>query len=114
MHVIEGGDFDGALSDYGIALKVSPQIPWAYLNRGIAYQWRGDYANAIADFDRAIRAEPSFAEAYQTRAITYWKKMGRTREAARDFRAILKLRASNEMKKEARSALEELGKASRP
>jgi len=94
-------------------LKLAPQNPWAFLNRGIAYQWREDYANAIADFGRAIRAEPTFVPAYRTRAITYWKKMGRIQEATEDFRAILKLPAGNEMKEEARSALEELGKAGR-
>jgi len=107
------GDFDGALSDYGLALKLSPQNSWAYLNRGIAYQWHEDYTKAIADFDRAIRAEPTFVEAYRARAITYWKKMGRSQEAAEDFRAILKLPASNEAKEEARSALEELRNAER-
>src|SRR5262249_15205806 len=84
-----------------------------YLNRGIAYQWHEDYTKAIADFDRAIRAEPTFVEAYRARAITYWKKMGRSQEAAEDFRAILKLPASNEAKEEARSALEELRNAER-
>jgi hypothetical protein len=51
--------------------------------------------------------------AYRTRAITYWKKMGRMQEATQDFRAILKLPASDETKEEARSALEELRKAGR-
>ena len=94
-------------------MKLSPQNPWAYLNRGIAYQWHDDYANAIADFDRAIRAQPTFVPAYRTRAITYWKKMGRIQEAAEDFQAILKLPASNETHEEARSALEELRNADR-
>jgi Flp pilus assembly protein TadD len=57
------GNFDGAVTDYGQAITISPKSSVLYNNRGNAKGDLGDYAGAIADFDQAIAIdarEPSF------------------------------------------------------
>ncbi len=63
------GDFDRAIAEYSIAIKVDPTRTESYVKRGLAWSQKGDYARAIADFDRALKLDPTLATAYDSRGV---------------------------------------------
>lgn len=65
-------DFNGALSDFTIALEIKPDIPEAYYSRGLLYgKDLHKYKKAIKDFTKAIKLNPDYAEAFYNRGVTY-------------------------------------------
>jgi tetratricopeptide (TPR) repeat protein len=63
------GDYDRAIAEYSIAIKVDPTRTESYVKRGLAWSHKGDYARAIADFERALKLDPTLAAAYVNRGI---------------------------------------------
>ena len=53
------------------AIRLDPQSPDAFNNRGLAYAAQHDYARAIADYSGAIRLNPQYAQAFNNRGNTY-------------------------------------------
>ena len=49
----------GAMADYDAAIKLDPEYPLAFNNRGAAFRDRGDYDRAIADYSEAIKLAPT-------------------------------------------------------
>src|SRR2546429_5742743 len=46
------GDYDRAIQDYDQAIRLKPDYPTAFNNRGDAYHAKGDYDRAIQDYDQ--------------------------------------------------------------
>jgi tetratricopeptide (TPR) repeat protein len=63
------GNFDRAIAEYSMAIKVDPERTESYVKRGQAWWQKGDYTLAIADFDRALKIDPQLAPAYLNRGI---------------------------------------------
>jgi tetratricopeptide (TPR) repeat protein len=63
------GDFDRAIAEYSIAIKVDPARTEIYIKRGEAWWQKGDYDRAISDFERAMKIDPTLAPAYLHRGI---------------------------------------------
>ena len=63
------GDFDRAIAEYSIAIKVDPARTEIYIKRGQARWQKGDYDLAIADFERALKLDAGLAPAYLHRGI---------------------------------------------
>lgn len=57
------------LSDLCQAIKLSPQNPYLYYNRGNVYAARKDYAHAIDDYTSALKIDATLAEAYYNRGL---------------------------------------------
>ena len=51
-------DFDGAISDYDLALTRSPSFVQAGIDRGVAYHFQGRLDEAIADYSAALLLSP--------------------------------------------------------
>jgi tetratricopeptide (TPR) repeat protein len=68
-HAYLSGDFDRAIAEYSIAIKVDPTRTESYVKRGLAWSQKGDYTRAIADYDRALKLDPTLATAYDNRGI---------------------------------------------
>lgn len=51
--------------------KTSPELPYAYDNRGSAFVAIGQYDKAIEDFDRSLVLDPKNAKAYYNRGVAY-------------------------------------------
>ena len=49
------GDFDSAIAEYTEAIRLRPNLAWAYYNRGLAYEGKGELDRAKLDFDQAER-----------------------------------------------------------
>ena len=60
--------YDQAIADDTEAIRLGPNDPVAYHNRGNARLARKEYDRAIADYSAAIRLDPRDAEAYHNRA----------------------------------------------
>ena len=66
--------YERAIADFNQALKISPNLASALVNRGIAWRSKGDLDRAIADFDQAIGIDPNMPAAYYNRALAHGDK----------------------------------------
>lgn len=62
-------EYDKAIADHDVAIKVDPKNAAPYNNRGSVYLAKQDYEHAIADFDMAVKLNPKYAEAFFNRGI---------------------------------------------
>ena len=87
-------DFDGAIADYGQALRLDPSDP-DYLNsRAAAYEAKKDIDRALADYNEAIKTSPNSIYAYNNRGAAYQKK-GDFARAAADYGEVTRLQPNN-------------------
>jgi serine/threonine protein kinase/lipoprotein NlpI len=63
------GQLPAAISCYSTGIALRPELPWAYVNRGLAHLDLRDYPGALADFDSVIAMRPDMVEAYINRAV---------------------------------------------
>lgn len=61
------GDFQGAVNDLSISIKMIPVVTSIYLERGVAYFMLGKEDEAQKDFDRFLQAFPNLKENYEKR-----------------------------------------------
>ena len=88
------GDYDRAIAEYSIAIKVDPKRTESYVKRGLARSHKGDYVRAIADFDRALKLDPGLAPGYLHRGIVLAAR-GDHESAIADFDRATTLRPSD-------------------
>ena len=84
-------EFDRGVADFERAVKLAPEMAWAYQGRGTAFMYQGKMAEAIADFNRAIELDPEIAWAYFNRGLAK-VYIGQEAEAQKDFDECLRLR----------------------
>lgn len=64
-------DYYGAIRTFSEIVRLTPESPFAYYNRGIAHFYRKeDLSRAITDLTTAIRLKPDFDKAYRMRGLT--------------------------------------------
>ncbi len=56
------GRYDDAITDYGHAKRIDPQVAQAYLKRANQRNQQGDKAGAQADYQQAVALDPSIAD----------------------------------------------------
>lgn len=71
IHLLKG-DYDRAVSDFTLALKIDPSYINAYHNRGITYIKKEDYPSALIDFTQAISINVESGSTYANRAVAYF------------------------------------------
>ena len=72
------------------AIRIDPDHPHAWVERGDLKARRGQHEGAIADYDRAIRLDPSNAGAYMNRSMVK-AELGRHDEAIADLDKAMRL-----------------------
>ena len=83
-------NYSGAIRSFNKAIKLSPDIPKYYYDRGIAYLREEDIDDAITDFDKVISMKSDYAHAYFSRG--YAKDLlGKTDEAISDINKSIEL-----------------------
>ena len=83
--------FDRAITDFNIAIRLKPDFAEFHYNRGFAYRRMGEYDKAVQNFSQAIRLKPDYVWAYGNRA---WARylMGKNVEALQDVNEALSLK----------------------
>ncbi len=69
-----GREYDQAIADYTQAIKIKPDFPAAFFERGANYVGKRLFDQAIADYTQAIKLKPDYASAYNYRAWAYHRK----------------------------------------
>ncbi len=59
------------VADLDTVIKLSPVMPIAWYNKGVALAAEGDYTSALQAFNRALELRPDFGEAYFNRGYVY-------------------------------------------
>ena len=62
-------NYDESISDLNKAVKLFPEFPYTYYNRGNLLAVSGRYPEAYDDYTKAIELYPDFAEAYFNRGL---------------------------------------------
>src|SRR6478735_9998632 len=87
-------DFDGAIDDYGQALRLDPS-DLDYLNsRAAAYEAKKDIDRALTDYNEAIKTNPNSIYAYNNRGAVFQRK-GDFARAAADYGEVTRLQPNN-------------------
>ena len=87
------GDYQKAIAYYSKAIELDPHIPYAYVNRGGAYESMGDLDLALQDLDEALAIEP-MGEAHHNRGNVHFTQ-GRYALAIQDYGKSLELEHGN-------------------
>ncbi|MGB3208718.1 MAG: tetratricopeptide repeat protein [Crinalium sp.] len=60
-----------AINDYNQAIKIDPQLAYAYNGRGTVYAYQKQWQQAINDYNQAIKIDPQLAYVYKNRGVVY-------------------------------------------
>ena len=99
----ERGDLDKAIHDLDAAIKLKPNWPLYYEDRGAIWITRGDVGRGIADLSEAIRLNPKDDWVYYGRSNAYRQK-GDLDKAVRDLDTAIKLKPNRPLYYEERGA----------
>jgi protein O-mannosyl-transferase len=89
------GIWKDSIDLWSYVIKKEPdRVPFAYINRGLAYGNKGLFQEAIEDLDKAVMLDPSYDLAYSYRG-TVLGKMGLYAKAIEDFNKALVLEPDN-------------------
>ena len=86
--------YEKAIKRYTKAVKLKPDMPEAYNNRGVTYHEQKQYDLAIQDFNQATKLAPEFDMAYNNRGNVY-RDQGHVDLAIQDHNTTLKLNSDN-------------------
>ncbi|MGI2905727.1 tetratricopeptide repeat-containing S1 family peptidase, partial [Tolypothrix sp. VBCCA 56010] len=83
-------DYKGAIQDWTEAIRLNPNLAYAYYNRGVVRSELGDKQGAIADYNTAIKINPNLAYAYNNRGVTR-ADLGDKQGAIADYNTAIKI-----------------------
>ncbi len=84
------GQYDSAIPDFDVAIRLDPNNNQAFNNRGNAYQAKGQYDRAIQDYNQALRIDSNYALAYNNRGNAYRNK-GQYDRAIQDYNQAIRI-----------------------
>lgn len=84
MSHLKLNQYDKALTDFDLALRINPDSAQNYVYRGRCYYGLGKFNEAQKDFDMAIKKRPYNPEAYYYRGLIYYVSE-KWNEAITDF-----------------------------
>lgn len=77
-------DLREIISDYDTVIKLSPQMAFAYYNKGVVLAEAGDFTSALSLFSTAVSLKPDFGEAYYNRGYIYMQ-LGQRQKGSDDL-----------------------------
>ena len=87
-------EFQSAISDLDVALRLNPASAIAYNYRGAAHHAQGRYRLALEDYERAIELFPHYAEAFRNRGTSHYFR-GDAEHAAADYSRAIALNSAD-------------------
>ena len=86
-------DYDGAITDYSMVIKMNPKDKWAFERRAGLLVFKRKYSEAIEDYSKAIELDSNYVVAYQNRGYAK-KRIGDFEGAKKDFDKAIVLKRS--------------------
>mgnify|MGYP001182478249 CR=1 FL=1 len=86
-------EYAEAISNYNISIKLNPNYPNSYNNKGIALAEKQDYSEAILNYDKAIKLKKDYFDAYLNKGISL-HKLKKFDQAIKYFELLKKIRPS--------------------
>jgi len=83
-----------ALEDYDEAIRLDPNDPDVYINRGNILSGMGEYERAAENYTEAIRINPNYSEAYHNRRVMYLR-LGLYEESEQDLAKVSELKVGS-------------------
>ena len=83
-------DPEGALADYGEAIRLDPKAANFYAVRGETLRRRGQFDNALADLDASLKLDPKLTLAYLNRG-NVWRAKSEPDRAIADYNSAIRL-----------------------
>ena len=80
------GDVDGAITEYRLAISLSPTFAKPHNNLGNALRIRGDHDGALSEYKEALRLDPFYKTAHYNLALELGRR-GDVEEADEHYRA---------------------------
>lgn len=90
VQLLRAAQYEDAIPQFSIVLRVLPDFAKAYHWRGLAYYNDDQKTLALDDFNKAIELKPSFADAYRNRAVLYLNR-GDIEQATLDLEQALRI-----------------------
>ena len=90
LRLLQSGQYEDAIPQFDIVIRVLPNFAQAYSGRGLAYFHEEQVDLAFEDFNRAIELDAELADAYMNRAAVYVKREDLI-SARRDMETALSL-----------------------
>jgi tetratricopeptide (TPR) repeat protein len=84
--------YGDAIGDFTMAIRLHPNFPEAYNDRGFAYYLKGDFEQAISDFTRAIDLRPNYPKAFNSRGVAYMQGGYGAAKSVPDFDRAISLK----------------------
>jgi len=100
---------NAAIKHFSSAIKLDPNLGFAFYYRGISYLARKNYDKAIEDFSQAINFNQEDSRSFSVRGLAY-KETGDFDKAKADFEKALKLNPDDEI---ANECLEEINEGAK-
>lgn len=91
---VKDRDFEGAIKDFGAAIKANKSYVKAYVGRGMCYFMLDNHQKAIADLNEAIQLDPENVTALFWRGSSYLMA-GDSKSAIPDYSGVLKKQPEN-------------------
>lgn len=88
------GNFDGAIEDYGEAIRLNPEARSNYNNRADTWLSMKEYDKALADYDQATQLDPEDAYPYSGRGLV-WTLQEDYEKSAAEFSEAIRLDAND-------------------
>lgn len=89
------GDYDSAIADLSMVIRLKPRDPEGYVSRAVVYSlYKGDLDRAIADYTEAIKLDPKNDSHYKHRGDRYLTK-GDYDRAIADYAEAIRLDPSS-------------------
>jgi len=85
---MQKGDLKGALEDYNEVIRMEPNEPDNYINRGILKEKMKDLPGALADFSHALKLNDKDPKAWVCRGNVV-SKLGNWKESVEDYSAAI-------------------------
>lgn len=87
-------DPEKAIALISRSIALTPLVPFAYNNRGVALKALRRYDEALADYEKAIELKPDYADAFHNRA-NILKELGRLEDAQASYSRAIELQPDN-------------------
>ena len=103
-----------AISAYGKALEIKPDIPDVLTDQGVMFRKVGWYDKALANFEKAMKVDPNHLQSLYNAGFVYMTDLKQPEKAVPYWNRYLKLDSTSQTAMQIKSMIEQPGKTKAP